>query len=95
LLKLYCSSRWIKRAVKLKILRKLIKEDLVSESRQVTLQDLNDLILLTEDPRERRMYAEYLLKLFGEQGKLYLMMQSSSNPQAYEFLTASADEEDV
>lgn len=33
------------------------------------------------------MYAEYLLKLFGEQGKLYLMMQSNLNPQGYEFLT--------
>jgi hypothetical protein len=30
LLKLFSSSKWIKKAVKLKILRKLIKEDLVS-----------------------------------------------------------------
>lgn len=83
LLKLFCSSKWIKKTVKLKILRKLIKEDLISESRQVTLEDLNDLILLSEEVREKRMYAEYLLKLFGEQGKLYLYMQSNANPKAY------------
>lgn len=47
LLKLYCASHWIKKNVKLKILRKIIKEDLISESRQLSLQDLNDLILLT------------------------------------------------
>jgi hypothetical protein len=67
----------------------------VSESRQVSLEDLNDLILLADDPRERRMYAEYLLKLFGEQGKQYLMMQSSSNPIPYEFLTSDNDEDDL
>lgn len=41
------------------------------------------------------MYAEYLLKLFGEQGKQYLMIQSSSNPLPYEFLTADNDEDEL
>lgn len=30
LLKIYCASHWIKKNVKLKILRKMIKEDLIS-----------------------------------------------------------------
>ena len=41
------------------------------------------------------MYAEYLLKLFGQQGKLYLMMQSSNNPKVYEFLTAEVDDDEL
>lgn len=87
LLRLYCSSRWIRKPIKLKILRRLIKEELITESRQLTLEDLNDLIILTELPHERKMYAEYLLKLFGEQGRTYLMMQAASHPSVYEFLT--------
>lgn len=37
LLKLYCSSLFIKKPIKLKILRKLIREDLASDGRQATL----------------------------------------------------------
>ena len=49
LLKLYCSSRFIKKEIKLKIFKKLVKEDLISESKLLTLADLQEIIEMTDD----------------------------------------------
>ena len=65
LLRLYAASKYAKKAVKLKLLRRIIKDDLVTNSRQASMEDLNDLIGVTESLQEKRMYAEYLIKLFG------------------------------
>jgi hypothetical protein len=51
LLKLYCSSKYIKKQTKLKIMRKLIKEDLFTDSRILSLADLSELIVITDDPK--------------------------------------------
>lgn len=59
------------------------------------MPDLNDLILLSENPNEKKMYAEYLLKLFGEQGKTYMMMQASLNSKEYEFLFDHTEDDDI
>lgn len=41
LLKFYCSSRYIKKQMKLKIMRRLIREALVSDSKLLTLEELS------------------------------------------------------
>lgn len=47
-MRLYAASKYAKKAVKLKLLRRIIKDDLVTNSRQVSMEDLNDLIGVTE-----------------------------------------------
>lgn len=51
------------------------------------MEDLSDLIGVSDSLQEKKLYAEYLIKLFGERGKQYLMAQSSLHPDLYEFLT--------
>jgi hypothetical protein len=65
LLKLYCSSMFINKGIKLKILRRLIREDLMKDSRHASLADLSELIELTEDNKEKKLYAEYMIRSFG------------------------------
>ncbi len=48
LLRIYAASKYAKKAVKLKLLRRIIKDDLVTNSRQASMEDLNDLIVVTE-----------------------------------------------
>lgn len=67
-------------------MRKLIREDLISDSKLLTLSDLNELIDLAETPQEKSIFAQYIVRTFGEEGKKYLMLQSSKDPEGYSFL---------
>lgn len=91
---MYCSSLFIKKPIKLKILRKLIREDLANDGRQATLEDLSQLISLTDDPKEKKLYAEHMIRMFGEEGKKYLMLNCAISKD-YDFLSQwDGDNED-
>lgn len=72
--------------MKLKIMRRLIREDLISDSKMLSLADLSELIQITEDPKEKGIFASYIIRTFGEEGKTYIMLQSAKDPQGYSFL---------
>jgi hypothetical protein len=74
-------------------MRRLIREDLLSDSKLLSLSDLTELIVLADDPQEKKIFASYILRSFGEEGKQYLMLQSLSDPQKFGFL-AEADCDD-
>jgi len=47
-------------------MRKLIREDLLTDSKLLSFGDIVGLIELAEDIEEKRIFASYLIRAFGE-----------------------------
>ena len=41
---------------------------------------------MSEDPKEKAVFASYILRAFREDGKKYLTLQSEKDPKNYAFL---------
>ena len=68
-------------------MRKLIREDLTSNSKLISLKEMGELIELADDNQEKKIFASYIMRSFGEDGKTYLMLRSKDEPEAFAFLT--------
>lgn len=86
LLFIYLQSNYTSLAVKLKILRKLIREGNITSKAQITLESLSQLILYAGSTPEKEIYAEYMITLFEEEGRRYLMLQYELNRTKFDFL---------
>jgi hypothetical protein len=58
----------------------------MNDSRHASLAELSDLIALTEDTKEKKLYAEYMIRSFGEEGKKFLLLQCSIDASNFDFL---------
>ena len=74
-------------------MRKLIREDLTSDSKLVSLKEMGELIELADDKLEKKLFASYILRSFGEEGKAYLMLRSKNESEAFSFLTELEDDD--
>jgi hypothetical protein len=72
--------------MKLKIMRKLIREALISDSKLLSLEDLGELIVIADDPKEKKIFASYIIRSFGEEGKAFMMLQCGIDPKGFGFL---------
>ena len=44
------------------------------------------MIVLADDKNEKKIFASYILRSFGEEGRTYLMLRSEREPEAFGFL---------
>lgn len=86
MLKLYCTSLYIPKQLKMKIMRKLIREDLIADSKLLSFSDVVGLIQLSDDIEEKQIFASYMIRMFGEEGKRYVMMESERDPKVFGML---------
>ena len=80
--------------MRLKIMRKLIREALISDSKLLSLEDLGELIVIADDPKEKKIFASYILRSFGEEGKMFMMLQCGKDPQGFGFLLEEGLDDD-
>ena len=70
-----------------------MREDLIKDSKLLSLKDLGELISIVEEVKEKRIFAGYVLRSFGEEGKKYLMLRSAQDPEGFGFLEDEGEEE--
>ena len=68
-------------------MRRLIREDLTSDSKLISLKEMGELIELSNDNQEKKLFASYILRSFGNDGKAYLMLRNQNEPDSFGFLS--------
>lgn len=71
---IYASSLFVPRELKLVLLRKLFKSNLVCQDSIITLNDFKELILLSQSPQECSIYVTSAIKMFEQKGKRFIAL---------------------